>query len=175
MIHRLGRLEEATSLFEEVYRSDPANTQVGSRMAERAARARHFGTRHRFLVLPELRLLQRSQKDAASEPDPDPSSPPHPQVYSLLGNNLCKLKRWAEAAPVLQAALAEGADLNTRYNYAVCLLNTDNRPEAKDAFEEVLREDAEYDLALDALAMLNARFGAYIGHGSSAPDAARCR
>ena len=88
MIHRLGRLEEATALFEEVYRSDPSNTQV----------------------------------------------------YSLLGNNLCKLKRWAEASPVLEAALAEGADLNTRYNYAVCLLNTDKRPEAKDAFEQVLEE-----------------------------------
>ena len=28
MIHRLGRLEEATALFEDVYRSDPSNTQV---------------------------------------------------------------------------------------------------------------------------------------------------
>ena len=47
---------------------------------------------------------------------------------------------------MLNAALNEGADLNTRYNYAVCLLNTDNRPEAKEAFEQVLEEDPDYDL-----------------------------
>mmetsp|Transcript_8702 Transcript_8702/g.15547 ORF Transcript_8702/g.15547 Transcript_8702/m.15547 type:complete len:914 (+) Transcript_8702:160-2901(+) len=137
-----GQYEEAADLFTECIEKDPEG--------------QNFWLFNKALMIHRLGRLEEA---TALFEDVYRSDPSNTQVYSLLGNNLCKLKRWAEASPVLEAALAEGADLNTRYNYAVCLLNTDKRPEAKDAFEKVLEEDPDYDLALDALAMLNARFG----------------